>query len=86
MHGTYEDLPDPFSQIPLPGAPITRATIGEVILPLLETVHCVLDTFTKTAQREELQHASLGVALGVLTGQLGLAITLLERLREEGQA
>ncbi len=86
MSEPYENLPYPLPHLPLPGEPITLMTIGDVILPLLGTVHCVLDTFANAAQREELHHAHLGITLGVLAGHVELAITLLERLREEGLA
>jgi hypothetical protein len=86
MSEPYDYLPNPFPHVPLPGEPITTVTIGDVILPLLETVHCVLDVFASTAEREELTNRHLGITLGVLTGHLALAITLLERLSEEKEA
>ena len=86
MHNPYEHLPYPLPHLPLAGELVSLLTIGDVILPLLGTVHCVLDTFANAAQREELHHAHLGITLGVLAGHVELAITLLERLREEGLA
>ena len=85
MHNPYEDLPYPLPHLPLPGEPITTVTIGDVILPLLGTVHCVLQTFANAAQREELYNAHLGSTLGVLAGHVELAMTLLERLGEGGE-
>jgi hypothetical protein len=85
MHTAYDDLPYPFPYIPLPGEPVTTATIGEVILPLLETAHCVLETFGNAGERGDLTNVYLGRALGVLAGHLELAITLLERLGERGE-
>jgi len=85
MHQVYDDLPYPFPYVPLPGEPVTSATISEVILPLLETVQCVLETFGEAGQRGDLTNAHLGKALGVLAGHLELAITLLERLGEGGE-
>ena len=84
MHQVYDDLLYPFPYVPLPGEPVTTATIEEVILPLLETVQCVLETFGEAGQRGDLTNAYLGETLGILAGNLELAISLLGRLGEAG--
>jgi hypothetical protein len=81
----YHDLPYPFPYVPAPGEVVTTATISEVILPLLETVQCVLETFGEAGQRGDLTNAYLGKTLGILAGNLELAISLLERLGEAGE-
>ena len=82
----YHDLPYPFPYVPTPGEPVATATISEVVLPLLETVQCVLETFGEAGQRGDLTNAYLGKTLAVLAGNLELAISLLERLGEAGEA
>jgi hypothetical protein len=81
----YHDLPYPFPYVPTPGEPVTTATISEVILPLLKTVQCAMETFGNAAERHDLSNAHLGVTLGVLAGHVELAITLLARLGEAGE-
>jgi hypothetical protein len=76
----YRSLGYLYSHVPTPDEPVTTATVGEVILPLLETVYCVLDTFANAAQREELTNAYLGSALDVLAGHVEVTIGLLQRL------
>jgi len=54
MHQVYDDLPYPFPCVPLPGEPVTTATIEEVILPLLETVAMCPGNLRGAGQRGDL--------------------------------